>query len=91
MERGLLVELSSSEQIALRQAAHGTAESNLPAASVERLKALSLVESKDQKIVLTELGKARFAALSRHQPYIDPNSIEFTAALSKALGTKNIE
>jgi hypothetical protein len=91
MERGLLVELSSNDQVILRRVAHGIAESSLPAASVNWLNALSLVERKDQKIVLTEVGKARLAALSSHQPYIDPNSAEFTAVLAKALGVRNIE
>ena len=91
MEPGLLAELSSSERATLRHLAFGIAETNLPTANLERLKSLALVERKNQQLVLTELGKARFAALSSRQPYIDPNSAEFTAALSKALGFKNIE
>ena len=91
MEPGLLAELSSSERATLRYVAFGIAETKLSTATVERLKALALVESKNQQLVLTELGKARFAALSSHQPFIDPNSVEFTVALSKALGFKNIE
>jgi hypothetical protein len=91
MEPGLLVELSSTEEVALRRAARGLAESSVTAANLERLKLLSLIVSKDRIILLTELGKARVAAFSRHQPYIDPNSGEFTAALAKALGVKNIE
>ena len=91
MEAGLLAELSSSERATLRHVAFGIGETNLPTANVERLKALALVESKNQQLVLTELGKARFAAFSSHQPFIDPNSVEFTVALSKALGFKNIE
>ena len=88
MEPGLLAELSPTEEVTLRRAAHGIAESSVTAASLERLKLLSLVECKDRMILLTELGKARFAAFSRHQPYVDPNSGEFTAALAKALGVK---
>ena len=57
MELGLLVELSSSERATLRDVAFGIAETNLPTANVERLKALALVESKNQQLVLTELGR----------------------------------
>lgn len=90
MEAGLLVELSPKEEIALRRVAQGIVEQNTQSSeSIERLKALMLVEGKGEKVVLTELGKARLAGLTRHQRYIDPNSSEFEAALAKALHMRN--
>ena len=87
MNAGLLVELSPNEEVTLRRVAQGIAPPNtLSPESIARLKELMLVED---KIVLTELGKARVAGLAHHQRYIDPNSTEIEAALAKALHVRN--
>jgi len=90
MEAGLLVELSPNDENTLRRVAQGIAEPHtLLPESIERLKEFMLVEGKGEKIALTELGKARVAALIHHQRYIDPKSSEFEATLAKALHVKN--
>ena len=62
MERGLLAPLSQNEEQALRRVAHGIAKpKHLRAASIVRLKRLSLVEEQDGRIRLTDLGAQRCA------------------------------
>ena len=60
MERGLLAPLSPNEQTALRRVANGISQPrHLRAASVARLKRLSLVEESEGRICLTALGRER--------------------------------
>jgi hypothetical protein len=69
MERGLLAPLSQNEEQALRRVAHGIAKpKHLRAASIVRLKRLSLVEEQDGRIRLTDLGVQRFADGQAAQP-----------------------
>ena len=60
MERGLLAPLSPNEQTALRRVASGISKpKHLSAVSVARLKMLALVEEREGRIRLTELGATR--------------------------------
>jgi hypothetical protein len=62
MERGLLAPLSPNEEKALRRVAHGISKpKHLRDISIVRLKRLSLVEERDGRILLTDLGAQRFA------------------------------
>ena len=63
MARGLLVPLSPNEQTALRRVANGISKpKQLRSTSLERLKALALVEEKEGRIRLTALGAQRCLA-----------------------------
>ena len=63
MERGLLAPLSPNEQTALRRVANGISKAkHLRATSLRRLKHLALVEEREGRIKLTELGERRCQA-----------------------------
>jgi hypothetical protein len=69
MERGLLAPLSPNEEKALRRIAHGISKlQHLRDAPIVRLKRLSLVEERDGRIRLTDLGKQRFAGGQAARP-----------------------
>ena len=63
MQRGLLAPLSPNEQTALRRVARGISKpKHSRATSVERLKQQALVEEREGRIRLTELGQQRCRA-----------------------------
>lgn len=69
MERGLLAPLSPNEQTALRRVADGISKpKHLRAASIARLKLLSLVEEREGRIRLTSLGTRRCRAETGDSP-----------------------
>ena len=66
MARGLLVELSPNEEIALRRIAEGMVETNdVQERHLERLKLLALVEVTAKDFRLTSLGQRRLSMLRR--------------------------
>jgi hypothetical protein len=61
MERGLLVELSPNEEIALRRIAEGMVETkDVQKRHLERLKLLAFVEVTEKEFRLTSLASAGF-------------------------------
>ena len=66
MERGLLVELSPHELTALMSAASGgLCPDDIKTRHVARLTLLALVEVKDKRVVVTEIGERRLAGMPR--------------------------
>jgi hypothetical protein len=66
MARGLLVELSPNEEIALRRIAEGMVETkDVQERHLERLKLLALVEVTEKDFRLTSLGQRRLSMLRR--------------------------
>jgi hypothetical protein len=66
MARGLLVELSPNEEIALRRLAEGMVETkDVQERHLERLKLLALVEVTEKDFRLTSLGQRRLSMLRR--------------------------
>jgi hypothetical protein len=66
MERGLLVELSPNEEIALRRIAEGMVETkDVQERHLERLKLLAIVEVTKKDFRLTGLGPRRLSMLRR--------------------------
>ena len=65
MERGLLAPLSPNEQTALRRVANGISKiKHLRATSLQRLQHLALVEEREGRIRLTELGERRYREMT---------------------------
>lgn len=66
MPRSLDAPLSPNEEVTLRRVALGVAPPrDLPQRDLMRLKRLSLVEDRDGKLHLTEIGRQRYRALPR--------------------------
>jgi hypothetical protein len=66
MERGLLAPLSPHKEVTLRRIALGISKAkHLPARDVAHLIRLCLVEEKDGRLMLTDIGHQRYQTLPR--------------------------
>ncbi len=62
MDRGLRAQLSPKEDTVLRKIAAGADAANVPRNHLTYLESLWLIESRDGKWELTDVGKTRIAA-----------------------------
>ena len=87
MERGLLALLSPNEETTLRRVALGISTAkDLPVRDIAYLIRLALVEDKEGRLTLTDLGQQRYRALPRAAGMADVTDIsEFAAALARQI------
>lgn len=64
MDRGLKAPLSPNEEITLRRVAYGIAKpKELLARDVEHLSRLALIDRQGKRLIVTDLGRRRLAAM----------------------------